>query len=96
MANVRSVNYGTHMASFVGLWNWDTISKVCQNPKSLLVFKEIIMKWIPENSPCRIWKNYVKALGFCNLVDGFKLFSLSFSLFVLFTFVKGPYNIESS
>ena len=67
--NVRSENYGTHTASFVGPRIWNTLPKVCQNTNSLLVFKENKKKWITENCPCRICKNYVKDLGFCNIVD---------------------------
>lgn len=52
--NVRSVNYGTHTASFIGPRIWDTIPEVCQNTNSLLAFKENIKKWITENCPCRI------------------------------------------
>ena len=51
--NVRTVNCGTHMASFVCPRIWITIPEVCQNTNSLLVLKGNIKKWIPENCPCR-------------------------------------------
>ena len=58
--NVRSVNYGTNTASFIGSRIWDTTPGVCQNTNSLFIFKENIKKWIPEDYPCRISKIYVK------------------------------------
>ena len=58
--NVRSAYYGNNAATFFGPRIWDIISEVCQNTNSLLVFKENIKKWIPEDYPCRISKIYVK------------------------------------
>ena len=31
---------------------------------TLTVFKNRIIKWKPENCPCRIWKTYISRVGF--------------------------------
>ena len=56
------------MASFVCPRIWNTIPEVFQNTNSLLVLKENIKKWVPENCPCRSCKFISKAnrlTGFC-------------------------------
>ena len=61
ISNIKSVRYGTYMASFIGPRIWNTIPEDCQNKDSLKVFEERMKKWIVEKCSCR------NAFGFCNI-----------------------------
>ena len=32
-------------------------------------FKEVIKRWIPENCPCRLCKNYIASVGFIDTLE---------------------------
>ena len=44
---------------------WERMLPECYKSIVLLEkFKEAIKKWVPENCPCRLCKNYVAGVGF--------------------------------
>ena len=50
------------------VWNY-MIPNEIKSCSSLIVFKNAIKKWIPENCPCRLCKKYIKGLGFITVTE---------------------------
>ena len=61
---VRSVHYGTETLSYLGPKIWNMLPNRCRQATSAEEFKREIKKWIPDNCPCRLCKNYVNGVGF--------------------------------
>ena len=66
LPSVRTVYSGTEIISFLGPKVWNIIPKEIKNSKSLDAFKTKIKRWIPEDYPCRICKQYLPGVGFVN------------------------------
>ena len=49
---MRSVRCGTETASLLASKLWDAIPEDCKNATTLIVFKEKIKSWVPENGIC--------------------------------------------
>jgi len=64
--NVRTVYNGTESISFLGPKIWNIVPEELRDLESLELFKTKIKKWVPENCPCRICKNFVQGVGFIN------------------------------
>jgi len=64
--NVRTVYNGTESISFLGPKIWNIVPEELRDLESLELFKTRIKKWVPENCPCRICKNFVQGVGFIN------------------------------
>ena len=64
-AKVNTVYKGDNSLRIFGPIVWDEMLpeqfKTCS---SLNEFKHAIKSWIPENSPCRLFKHYIQGLGF--------------------------------
>ena len=66
--NVKKVNHGTETLAYLGpkIWllvpsSWKTLS--------LSLFSKKIRKWKPGNCPCRLYKLYIKGVGFIDKVS---------------------------
>ena len=68
--NVNSVYYGEQSLRSFGPIVWDTmIPDDLKDLSDLNAFKKEIKKWVPENCPCRLCKEYIPELGFATLYD---------------------------
>ena len=57
--NVHTVRYGIETASFVAPRIWSSIPRSYKDCSSVNEFKAKIEFWYPENSPCKLCKNYI-------------------------------------
>ena len=64
LPKVRTSNFGTESLSYLGPKLWETVPSLIRDLDSLESFKKNIKKWIPENCPCRLCKNYIQNVGF--------------------------------
>ena len=55
---------GLKTISYLGPKIWNMVPAGMKQKPSLSSFKGEIKKWIPENSPCRLCKNYLPGVGF--------------------------------
>ena len=62
--NVRTVHYGQGSISYLAPRIWMQVPENIKNSTSLQSFKTSIKKWIPNNCPCRLCKQFVPELGF--------------------------------
>ena len=68
--NVNSVYNGEHSLRSYGPIVWDTmIPEDVKKISDLDEFKESIKKWIPNNCPCRLCKDYTHRVGFITLFE---------------------------
>ena len=68
--NVNTVYKGEASLRWFGPIVWD--SMLPENFKAITTlekFKGEIKKWVPENCPCRLCKEYIRGLGFVTLFD---------------------------
>ena len=61
---IRTTKYGTETISHLGPKIWNMLPTECRDANSLMEFKHRIKKWIPENCPCRLCKEYIGEIGF--------------------------------
>ena len=59
----RTVYHGTESILDLGPKIWDNVPIGLKNTQSLSSFKKSIRKWIQNNCPCRLCKNYVDGVG---------------------------------
>ena len=64
---VNSVCSGTESISYLGPNIRDMVPDTYENIDSIYKFKKVIKKWNPENCPCRIYKVFIKSIGFCEI-----------------------------
>ena len=64
--NPRSVRYGTETLRSLGPKIWNILPNDIKNSQNLMIFKNKIKPWTPENCPCRICKLYLPGVGFYN------------------------------
>ena len=64
LPNVSSVFRGTESISFLGSKIWNIVPNEFKKKTSLHAFKQLIMKWGPENCPCRLCKSYIQNVDF--------------------------------
>ena len=43
------------------------VPDIYENIDSIYKFNKVIKKWNPENCPCRIYKVFIKSIGFCEI-----------------------------
>ena len=68
--NVNTVFKGEGSLRWFGPIVWDSmLPESFKTIETLEKFKEDIKKWIPENCPCRLCKEYIRGLGFVTLFD---------------------------
>ena len=68
--NVNKVHMGEESISYFGPIVWDRM--LPENIRSITTLEEFkvqINKWIPDNCPCRLCKNYVQNLGFIQVYE---------------------------
>ena len=61
----KTVTYGTESIQFLGSKIWNLIPNDLKSATNLSIFKANIKKWIPNNCPCRLCKDYI-GVGFIN------------------------------
>ena len=61
---VHTTCYGTESLSYLGPKLWKMVPINIREVPNLLDFKRLIKKWIPDNCPCRLCKDYIKDLGY--------------------------------
>ena len=61
---VKPVYHGTESLSYLGSKVWDILPNIYKNINGLHKLKNAVMKWKPENCPCRICKKYIANIGF--------------------------------
>ena len=64
--NPRTTRFGLETLSNLGPKIWSILPDSIKQCKSLKQFKLSIKKWIPNDCPCRLCRDYVPALGFIN------------------------------
>ena len=62
--NVHTVRYGIETASFVAPRIWSSIPRSYKECSSVNEFKAKIKFWYPENSSCKLCKNYIYQIGY--------------------------------
>ena len=68
--NVNTVYRGEHSLRWFGPIVWDSmLPERFKNILTIEKFKQEIKKWIPENCPCRLCREYIRGLGFVTLFD---------------------------
>ena len=68
--NVNTVFKGESSLRWFGPVVWDTmLSENYKAVSTLEKFKEEIKKWVPDNCPCHLCKNYIRHLGFVTLFE---------------------------
>ena len=68
--NVNTVSKGEGSLRWFGPIVWDVMLPRCY--KGILTLENLrneIKKWVPENCPCRLCKEYIRGLGFVTLFD---------------------------
>jgi len=61
---VKTVYKGEDSLRYLGPLIWNIMPTELKYSTSLHIFKNEIKKWIPNNCPCRLCKNYVQGLGY--------------------------------
>ena len=61
---IRTVYHWSKSISFLGPKICSTLPHGLKNANSIEAFKMQIRKWKPENCPCRLYKVYVRNVGF--------------------------------
>ena len=62
--NVNTVSYGEQSIRYFGTVVWDSmVPPELKSITSLIKFKSEIEKWVPENCPCNLCKEYVGGVG---------------------------------
>ena len=61
---VRTVNKGDETIRHRDPKTWELVPEEIKNSKTLFTFKENIKKWKPPGCTCRLYKTYVKGLGY--------------------------------
>ena len=62
----KTVTYGTESIQFLGSKIWNLIPNDLKSATNLSIFKANIKKWIPNDCPCRLCKDYIVGVGFMN------------------------------
>ena len=62
----KTVTYGTESIQFLGSKIWNLIPNNLKSATNLSIFKANIKKWIPNDCPCRLCKDYIVGVGFMN------------------------------
>ena len=60
----RTAYHGNESISYLGPKIWDIVPIGLKNARSVYSFKKSIMKWIPNNCPCKRCKRYVDGVDF--------------------------------
>ena len=63
---VRSVNNRTESVRFKGPQLLQMLPPTVQNSQSLCQFNKKIKEWSSENFPCKLCREFISNLGFCN------------------------------
>ena len=66
---INTVLKGQNSLRYFGAVIWNSLPVKYKNIESLSEFKSQIKKWKPKTCPCRLCKNFVKNLGFANIVE---------------------------
>ena len=62
--SIKTVMYVSETLSSLGPKKWDILPTELKRIVSPTLFKTKIREWAPKNCPCRLYKTYVKNIGF--------------------------------
>ena len=62
--DIKSVYYGSEIASFLGPKIWERLPSNIKSSENLNIFKSNIKSWKPENCPCRLCRLHIADRGF--------------------------------
>ena len=64
---IKSTFHGSESLSFLAPKIWNIIPNDIKKAKNLSIFKKSIKKWVTNDCPCHICKNYISWIGFVTL-----------------------------
>ena len=62
--NAETVQYGTEILLFIGPKILSLFPSNINNSDALEMFKQKVSYWKPDSFPCRLFKTYIKDLGY--------------------------------
>ena len=62
--NIRTNKFGFETITTIGAVLWQNLPNDIKNSDSLNIFKHRIKQWTPDNYPCKIFRNFIKNLGY--------------------------------
>ena len=65
--NAETVQYGTGILLFIGPKIWSLFPSNINNSEALEIFKQKVNYWKPDSFPCRLFKTYIKGLGYLEI-----------------------------
>ena len=62
--NIRTNKFGFETISTIGAVLWQNLPNNIKYSDSLNIFNHRIKQWTPDNCPCKIYRNFIKNLGY--------------------------------
>ena len=62
--NIRTNKFGFETITTIGAVLWRNLPNDIKNSDSLNTFKHRTKQWTPDNCPCKIYRNFIKNLGY--------------------------------
>ena len=66
--SAKSVYHNSESISCLGPKIWKIVPAKIKETNSLNHFKIEIRKWVPQNCPCRLYKQYISGVGFSSII----------------------------
>ena len=62
--NIRTSKFGFETVSTIGAILWNNLPAELKNAESLMIFKQKIKLWSPNDCPSKIRRKFIKNLGY--------------------------------